>query len=289
MLPKHNKLEKFLDSNKTHEFVAILIVLNACILGAETYPSMQSYIKLFHTIDHILLSVFLLELALRIFASGIRFFRCGWNIFDMGIIVVSVVSAFPALSAFRVIRIIRVMRLISIFPQMRMVISAIYMSIPGIVSVVCLLFMMFYIFSVIAYNLFHAVSPHLFSSLSGSMYTLFQLMLCDEWSSITRSILEKMPYSWLFFIPFIVIMTFSMLNLFFGLIVNAMQKAADKENEEFLIKRRQKGKIINTDLNSPQNNAINVKALEEKVGALQEKVDTLILGMESLINRSNPK
>ena len=194
-------------------------------------------------------------------------------------ILVSVISTFPALSAFRVVRIIRVMRLISIFPQMRMVISAIYMAIPGILSVTCLLFMMFYIFSVLAYNLFHGINPELFSSLGGSMYTLFQLMLCDEWSAITRPILDEMPYSWLFFIPFIVIMTFSMLNLFFGLIVNAMQRAADKENEEALAKRKKTGKQKADEL-------IPNRESMDRMEALEAKVDALLVGMESLSKRS---
>ena len=279
MLPKNNKLEKILDSHRAHECVAILIILNAFVLGAETYASMRPYLSFLHTIDSILLGVFGLELALRIFAGGLRFFRCGWNLFDMVTILVSIISTFPALSAFRVVRIIRVMRLISLFPQMRTVISAIYMAIPGILSVACLLFMMFYVFSIIAYNLFHGINPELFSSLGGSMYTLFQLMLCDEWSNITRPILEKMPYSWLFFIPFIVIMTFSMLNLFFGLIVNAMQRAADKENEEALAKKKKKKVDQSEDRNLSQGNI-------DRMDVLEEKVDRLLVGMESLNKRS---
>ncbi len=112
------------------------------------------------------------------------------------------------------------------------------------------------------------------------MYTLFQLMLFDEWSNITRPILEKMPYSWLFFIPFIVVMTFSMLNLFFGLIVNAMQRAADKENEEFLSKKRKKKADQNNELSSNQDGI-------DRMDALEEKVDRLLVAMESLSKRSD--
>lgn len=270
MLPINNKLEKLLDSDRANEFVAILIVINAFVLGAETYESMQTYASVLHTIDCIFLSLFVIEMLLRVFASGFRFFQSGWHIFDFLTVLLSLVSAFPAFSALRVIRIIRVMRLISIFPQIRMVISAIYMAIPGILSVACLLFMMFYVFSIIAYNLFHDINHELFDSLGGSMYTLFQLMLCDEWSNITRPILEKMPYSWLFFIPFIVIMTFSMLNLFFGLIVNAMQKAADKENDVFLAK---------TQKNNESQNSI------DRIDTLEAKVDKLLAGMEALRKR----
>lgn len=173
MLPINNKLEKLLDSDRAHEFVAILIILNAFVLGAETYESMRAYWSFLRTIDQILLCVFMAELSLRILAGGFRFFRCGWNLFDLVTILASVVSALPALSIFRIVRIVRVMRLISIFPPMRMVISIIHRAIPGIFSVACLLCMMFYIFSILAYNLFHDASPDLFDSLGGAMYTLF--------------------------------------------------------------------------------------------------------------------
>ena len=278
MLPINNKLEKFINSNRAHVFVAILIILNAITLGAETYESMRPYLSVIQTIDQILLCVFVVELSLRILAGGFRFLRCGWNLFDMVTILVSVVSTLPVLSVLRVVRIIRIMRLISIFPQMRMVISAIYMAIPGIFSVACLLCMMFYVFSVLAYNLFHDVSPEMFNSLGGSMYTLFQLMLGDEWSNTTRPILEKMPYSWLFFIPFIIIMAFSMLNLFFGLIVNAMQKAADKENEEALANIQRAKENQGKFLDSNQNGA-------DRIDALEAKVDTLLVGIQTLNKR----
>ncbi len=269
MLPVNNKLEKFLNSDRAHECVAILILLNAFVLGAETYESMRPYLSFFHTIDQLLLCVFMIELSLRVFAGGFRFFRCGWNLFDMVTILVSVLSTFSTLSIFRVVRIIRVMRLMSIFPQMRMVISVIHRAIPGILSVAFLLCIMFYVFSVLAYNFFHDVSPEMFNSLGGSMYTLFQLMLCDEWSNTTRPILEEMPYSWLFFIPFIIIMTCSMLNLFFGLIVNALQRAADKENLVM---------IQNKSLYSLQDSA-------DRLDSLEAKVDTLLDGIKTLNKR----
>ena len=275
MLPANNKLEQFLDNDRTHECVAVLIVLNAFVLRVETYESMKPYLSVIHVIDYIFLSIFVIELLVRICASGLRFFRSGWNIFDMAIVLTSIISMFPVLSVLRVVRIIRIMRLISIFPKMRVIISAIYMAVPGIFSISCLLFMMFYVFSIIAYNLFHDINPVMFSSLGGSMYTLFQLMLCDEWSAITRPILVHMPYSWLFFIPFMIVMTFSILNLLFGLIVNAMQKAAEGEK---ILTEIENAFGSSADLTfSPDDT--------DRLCTLEAKVDTILREMRSLKGR----
>ncbi len=234
MLSHGNKLEKWLDSDCMHEIIAFLIIVNAIVLGLETYTSLKEYLPLLHAIDKTLLIIFTAELALRVFAGGFRFFRNGWHLFDAFIILISIASASSGLSALRAVRILRVMRLISLFPQLRIVVSAIYMALPGALSVAGILMVFFYIFSIVAFNLFNDISPEMFSSLGGSMYTLFQLMLCDDWSATTRPILAKMPHAYLFFIPFVVTMTFCALNLFFGLIVNAMQSAADKESEDIL-------------------------------------------------------
>jgi voltage-gated sodium channel len=275
MSQTNDKLGHFINSERTHECVAILIVLNALVLGAETYESMRPYLNIIQTIDYVFLGLFSIELLVRIRVDGLSFFRNGWNVFDTAIVLISVVSMFPMVSILRVVRIIRIMRLISMFPKMRVIISAIYMAVPGIFSISCLLFMMFYVFSVIAYNLFHEINPVLFNSLGGSMYTLFQLMLCDEWSLITRPILEKMPYSWLFFIPFIIIMTFSILNLLFGLIVNAMQKAAEGDKTLAEIKSAyKKGTTQSSD-------HVNV----DTIHSLETKVDTLLHEIQSLKTR----
>ncbi len=231
MLAKESKLERFLDSDRSHEWLAFLIIINAAVLGLETIESVRNAIgtQLYY-IDHALLYFFLAELIVRVIAYGPRFFKDGWNVFDAFVILIALVPTGGAFSSLRALRILRVMRLISLFPQMRIVVSSVLKAVPGIISVAGILLLMFYIVSIIAHNLFATASPSYFGTLGGLMYTLFQLMLADDWGNVTRPILETHPHAYLFFIPFVILMTFTVLNLFFGLIVNAMQGAAEEEN-----------------------------------------------------------
>jgi voltage-gated sodium channel len=231
MLREGNKLESFLNSDKAHNFLAILLVFNAILLGVETSQTLMAqygpYVK---NLDTLILQVFIWEIALRIFAGGFRFFKCSWNIFDVFVIGTSCLVGNTAISALRALRLLRI---ISLFPRMRFLVSSLGQALPGIFSVAVILVSMFYIASVVACQSFGGDNP-LFASLTGSMYTLFQLMLADDFSAVTRKVLETHPHAYMFFIPFIVVMTFTVLNLFFGLIVNSMQNAAEEENTKAL-------------------------------------------------------
>lgn len=236
MLKKDNKIESFLNSNKAHDILGILLLINAVILGMETFPSITiMYGEYLKAIDNAIIYFFLFELALRLFASGFRFFKSGWNIFDAIVIIGSFVAANSGVSALRALRILRLARIVSLFPSMRFLISSLGRALPGILNVAVILVSMFYIASVVACQSFGGDNP-LFTSLSGSMYTLFQLMIADDFSAVTRKVLETHPHAYLFFIPFIVVMTFTVLNLFFGLIVSSMQDAAEEENTQALAK-----------------------------------------------------
>ncbi len=232
MLARDNKLEQFFESDKGHEVLGFLILLNAIILGLETFSNIYAspFFPFLEILDKTILGVFVVELGLRIYASGWRFFKQGWNLFDAFIILISVAPFAHGLSSLRSLRILRVMRLVSLFPNMRIVVSALVNAVPGILSVASILLLSFYVASIVAFNLFHQDSFEHFGSLKRTMFTLFQLMLGDDWGSTVRPLLDHHPYGYLFFIPFMLFMTFTILNLFFGLIVNSMQNAAEAEN-----------------------------------------------------------
>lgn len=229
----NNKLERFFESHKGHEFLGIIVSLNAVTLGLQTLSSIKqsSFAFVFDLMDTVFMSIFALELILRIYASGKRFFRNGWNLFDFFTISISLVPFGGSFSALRALRILRVTRLISLFPKMKIVVSSICLALPGIISVAGILLLSFYIASIIAVNLFSQTAPEHFGNLSKTLFTLFQLMLGDDWGATVRPLLVNHPYCYLFFIPFMLLMTFTVLNLFFGLIVNSMQAAAEEGND----------------------------------------------------------
>ena len=211
------------------KFITALILINAITLGLETDPKLiQNYGFWLHIIDKVILIIFTLELALKLYAYRLRFFTSGWNIFDFLIVSIAWFPTSGVLSVLRALRILRVLRLLSVVPQMRRVISALGHSIPGMASVMGVLLIIFYVSAVLATKLFGAHSdPNMqewFGTVGASAYTLFQIMTLESWSmGIVRPTMEYFPYSWIFFIPFIVVTSFAVLNLFIGIIVDAMQ------------------------------------------------------------------
>lgn len=227
-------------------FITILILINAVTLGLETHKAiMADYGNWLRWIDKAILIVFTGELLLKFYAYRLRFFRVGWNIFDFIIVGIAWLPASGPLAILRALRILRVLRLLSVVPQMRRVINAIGRSIPGMMSVIGVLCLIFYVSAVLTTKLFgQHPDPNMqewFGSVSASAYTLFQIMTLESWSmGIVRPTMEIFPLSWLFFVPFIIITSFAVLNLFIGIIVDAMQtsqeapRAADKaEIKEF--------------------------------------------------------
>lgn len=232
------KVCDFVEHDWAVKFITALILINAVTLGLETDKDiMAAYGALLYGIDRIILVIFTLELALKFYAYRLSFFRSGWNVFDLAIVTIAWVPASGPLSVLRALRILRVLRLLSVVPQMRRVISALGHSIPGMASVVGVLGIIFYVSAVLATKLFgDHPDPNMqewFGTIGASAYTLFQIMTLESWSmGIVRPTMEIFPLSWIFFVPFIIVTSFAVLNLFIGIIVDAMQMAQVEPREQ---------------------------------------------------------
>jgi voltage-gated sodium channel len=205
--------------------VVALILLNAVLLGLETSETvMGGWGGLLTVLDTALLAVFTAEVAFRIYAFRGRFFRDGWGIFDFLIIAIAWLPASGPLQVLRALRILRVLRLVSVLPSLRHVVEAMLHALPGMGSIVLLMGLIFYVFAVMATKLYGDILPDRFGTLGLSLYTLFQMMTLESWSEANvRPILEHQPLAWMFFVPFILIATFVVLNLFIGVIVDSIQ------------------------------------------------------------------
>ena len=218
-------------------FITILILINAVTLGLETDAKiLSSFGDALHWIDFIILVIFSIELALKFYVYRLNFFRSGWNVFDLAIVGIAWLPTSGALTVLRTLRILRVLRLISVVPQMRRVVSAIGYSIPGMLSVVGVLGLIFYVAAVLATRLFGIhPDPNMqewFGTISASAYTLFQIMTLESWSmGVVRPTMTLFPWAWSFFLPFIIITSFAVLNFFIGIIVDSMQTAQKLEAE----------------------------------------------------------
>jgi voltage-gated sodium channel len=226
-----DSVARFLDRPAVGRLIIAVILVNAVTLGLETVPqAMEKAGGLILLIDTLCLGIFVAELALRLYALGLRFFRSGWNVFDFVIVAISLVPAGAGFSVLRALRILRVLRVVSVVPSLRRVVDGLGRALPGMGSVFLLILIIYYIAAVMATKLFGASFPQWFGGLDATAFTLFQIMTLEGWSGeIVRPIMEVYPYAWAFFVPFILVTTFAVLNLIVGLIVNSMQEAASEE------------------------------------------------------------
>jgi|TARA_R100000406_G_scaffold81236_1_gene62908 voltage-gated sodium channel len=226
-----DRLRQIVTSPRTERFILALIILNAITLGLETSSWVMDRIgPVLLVLDKIVLAIFVVEVVARIAVHRLAFFKDPWSLFDFGVVAIALVPAAGPFSVLRALRILRVLRMITIVPSLKRVVGALISALPGMGSIVLLMGLIFYVASVMATKLFGADFPQWFGSIPASAYSLFQIMTLESWSmGIVRPVMEVHPYAWMFFVPFILCTTFTMLNLFIGIVVNAMQAEHEEE------------------------------------------------------------
>jgi len=240
-----------------------LIILNAIALGLETSKTvMANFGSVLLAFDKLVLAVFVIEIALRLIVDFKGFWRDPWRIFDFVIVAMALIPSSGPLSVLRAFRILRVLRLVSSIQSMRRVVQGLLEALPGMATIILLLLLIFYVFAVICTKLFGAAFPEWFGTLGASSYTLFQIMTLESWSmGIVRPVMEAFPYAWLLFVPFIIATAFTVLNLFIGVIVDAMQsehEGAAREERDAMM--RESAQILT-----------EIRVLREEVAPLRKK------------------
>ena len=219
------KLGQFVESRPMQNFIIVLIILNAATLGLETDAAIvERFGTELSTFDTIILAVFAFEIISKLIYRRLAFFKNGWNIFDFIIVGIALIPSSGPLSVLRTLRIFRAMRLLYVVPSMRKVTQALFSAIPGILSVGSMILLIFYVSAVLSTNFFGSEFAQWFGTIGNSMFTLFQIMTLESWSmGIVRPVMETFSWAWAFFVPFILVTSFAVLNLFIGIIVDAMQ------------------------------------------------------------------
>ena len=270
------QVRAFLEQRKVKNAILILIVVNAITLGLSTSSVvMNSFGWFLSWFDNFVLSIFVIEILLKLYAYGLRFFRDAWNIFDLSIVSISLAPVGDSFSVLRGLRVLRAMRVLSAVPQMRAVIQALLDALPGMGAVIILLGIMYYIFSVMATMMYRDNFPEWFGTIGASAYSLFQIMTLESWSmGIVRPVMEEHPWAWAFFVPFIILTSFAVLNLFIGLLVNTMQAAVEEEHEAEFERLR---KLVRDETNELDAHILQlqdeIRELRDLVKASVEKDD----------------
>ncbi|WP_423462742.1 ion transporter [Promicromonospora sp. MS192] len=228
-------LRAFLEQRWFTRLVLGVILANALVLGAETMVTGTAF-EVLRGIDHAMLAFFVVELALRLVATGRRFFRDPWNVFDLVVVGVALLPATESLSALRALRVLRVLRVVTAVPALRRVVDGMLRAVPGMGAVGALLVLVMYVSAVIATGLFGEAAPEYFGNLWTTLFTLFQAMTGEAWPDIARVVMETHPSAWIFFVLYILVVSFAVLNLFIAVIVNGMEEMSEEEREDDLQK-----------------------------------------------------
>ena len=233
--PLKYKINQLVDHSFFKKFIMGLIIVNAVILGLETSPKVMELVgRELQLFDQVVIVIFCVELGLRVYAKGLQFFRDPWGIFDLMVVAITLVPSNEALTVLRALRVVRVFRLVSTIPRLRRIVAALLHAVPGVGAIIVLLLIVFYVFSVITTKIFGQNFPDWFGSLGDSMFTLFQIMTLESWSmGIVRPVMEIYPWAWVLFVAFIVLSSFTVLNLFIAIIIDSMQTLNErKQNDE---------------------------------------------------------
>lgn len=231
------RLRQALSSHVFEGFINSLILLNAIILGALTYSygsthSSQKWVSFLICLDMGIIGIFMAEMALKIYAFGRSFFRSGWNVFDLIIVSIGVLGSSYPLTIVRSLRVLRLFRLLKRVPSMRAVVEGFLRSLPGIASVFMVMIIIIFIFAVLGTGLFKDVSPRLFGSLQTSTFTLFTVLTLEGWPDVAREVMHEVKGSWVFFVLYIVLNSFVVLNLMIAVTIEAMQRDYNVEAED---------------------------------------------------------
>lgn len=267
--PSPNKVSLFswvapLVNNKVFQyFIFGLILINAAIVGLETYPQLRHTYELwFYYADVAIIWIFTIEIALRLIASRptLDFFKDGWNVFDFFIVAASLIFAGAYfVTVLRILRVLRLLRTISIIPSLKRLVNALMLTLPSLGNIVLLLSLIFYIFGVIGTMLFSSIAPEYFGTLQASLITLFQVVTLESWASaVMRPILEQIAWAWIYFVAFILMGTFVIFNLFVGVIVSNVEKEDRREADELSMAGTQQ---TNQELAQLKNEIAELKTL----------------------------
>jgi voltage-gated sodium channel len=213
-----------------------LILFNALLIGLETSPEIMAQQGQWLLLgNHLILGVFIIEAALKLGAVAPRigrYFGSGWNQFDFAIIVLSFIPASGEFAMVaRLIRLLRVLRLVTTIPKLRLVVATLVHSIPSMVHVILLLAILFYIYGVLGYFLYHQHDPEHWGTLGTAMLTLFQVVTLEGWADIMRTAMQVKPFAWVYFVSFVVIGTFVVINLFIAVVINNLEETKHHELE----------------------------------------------------------
>jgi voltage-gated sodium channel len=218
------------DSTRFQGFIFAVIVLNAIALGLQTYDAIEEDTgSLLHIINDVCVGIFVVELAIRITAFGRRpqnFFRDGWNVFDFIVITAAFIPGVrESTTLLRLARLLRVVRIVTVLPEFRIIVRGMARSLPPLGSLALMAVLLMYVYGMVGWILFHEGDPENWGNLGDAMLSLFVMMTLENWPAYLDAAQEIHPWSWIFFVSYIVLASFLLFNVLIAVVLTSMEAA----------------------------------------------------------------
>jgi len=266
-------IARFVDSGQFQGFIFAIIVLNAIVLGLETYGSItERFGDTLYLLNEIFLGIFIVEVLLRISSYGLKpwnYFRNGWNVFDFVVVfAVFIPGVRENATLLRLVRLLRVVRVVSVLPDLRVLISGMGRALPPIASMAAMAVLLIFIYGMVGWKIFGEAIPERWGDIGSAMLTLFTVLTLEGWNEILFAGQEVTRWSWVFFVSFVLIASFLLINILIAIIINSVEEARDAERAEELEDR----------LEEAERSGARVDPLGEAVSRIYD----LRAGLESL-------
>ncbi|WP_444899167.1 ion transporter [Microbulbifer sp. VAAC004] len=234
------RCQQIVEAPLFNQVIISMILVNALAVGLETSIwVMERFGTALGVVNQLVLTAFILEAAIKITSHGSRpwrYFASGWNCFDFTIIALSLIPATgPLATLARLVRILRVLRLVSAFPELRTLVDTLLRSLPSMMHIAILMGIIFYIYGVAGYFLFHEIDPTHWRNLPIALLSLFRIVTFEDWTDIMYTAMDAMPWAWLYFVSFVVMGAFVMINLFIGVVLNNLEEAKLRRMDEMCL------------------------------------------------------
>jgi voltage-gated sodium channel len=233
--PVSARFARVADSERFQTAIIIVIALNAILLGIETFGAvMERHGDTLRLLNSVFLTIFVAELVIRILAYGRaphRFFRSGWNVFDFVIIAALFVPGVRENAALlRILRLLRVARLLKYLPDVQILIRGATRAIRPATGLGVLTGLLVFLYGMIGWTLFADLDPTAWGNIGRSMLSLFSILTLEGWTTTFALVFEQKPLeSVLFFLSFILLGTFVVLNLLLGIMIGSLEEVRQEE------------------------------------------------------------
>jgi len=267
--------KRIADSRVFQGFILAVIVLNAVTLGIQTYDLSASAESALTTLDDVFLGIFVVELIIRITAFGTRpqnFFQDGWNVFDFVVIGAAFLPGIREnATLLRIVRLLRVVRVVTVLPDLRVLIAALVRSIPPILSLAVLTLMLMYVYGMVGWILFHEGDPENWGDLGQAMLSTFTMLTLENWPSLLEAGTAIHPQSWIFFVSYVLLASFLVINILIAIIINSVEQVHQVEREEERAERLERFAQGDGDFIS----------VSERLTAMRDAIDDLELDLQA--------